>query len=311
MKQRIALMSIASRRTMLVLAGLFLLLALAPRRAHAGCSASLEQLRVEVTAGEQAFALLDLPGFLRHFERLQERLPRVCDVFSADDVVDVHVMFAMQAVIENEPQKMLRAFLGAIAARPDFVPSEELMPLGSPMRTQWERALNEPAGVGGRELPRRSGWFFVTDGQLSASRLPLGRNVLVQRFQRLQDGKVQGLQSWYILAGQLPYDVLRLPVERSSVVAQGPPVVSLQPKPAGRRSRGLALSGGLALGLGVGACVAAGQIKRRYRQESPVDAQDLDGQALLRWNRALGLSGITLGVGAAGLGLSALVVGEW
>jgi hypothetical protein len=234
-----------------------------------------------------AYRDLDLDGFRSRLERIRDEVPCLDTAVDRGQAAQVHFAYALGAVLDRDQDRMLRAVRGVLAAEPSFEPDDDIARPGSDLHVAFQLA-RRPRDPAVEPLPEGA---WVVDGEMGATDVPIDRNTLVQRVD------VMPVRTWYVEGPTLP--------EGLAPEVAAPP---LEVAPARRRSRPL-LAAGVGVGLASAASLASAAVlkDRYYDEENPPENPD----QVRSWNHVAGIGGWTLAVGAASLGLGAVVLGEW
>lgn len=255
--------------------------------AHAACPADPADLRRTLEEAGAAYLDLDLDGFRSRLERVRDDVPCLETALGPSQAARVHFAYALGAFLDRDQDRMLRAVRGVLAADPAFEPGEDVARPGSDLYVAFQLA-RRPRDPVVEPLPEGA---WVVDGRPGVDDVPLDRNTLVQRVD------VQPVRTWYVQEPVLPEGL-----------APPTPAPVLPQVEVRRRSRPL-----LAVGIGAGvvsvaALSGAAVLKDRYYDE---EDPPIDPDAVRTWNHVAGIGGWALATGAAGLGLGAVVLGEW
>ncbi len=122
-------------------------------------SATPSELSAELLAAEAAFEAMDLQGFESHQSAAMEVLPCLGQVLLPSDAAAVHRVQALGAFLAEDRAGTVAAFRAVASAEPSWTPSDELAPVGHPLREQHETARvlppsprEEVVGTGGTTL---------------------------------------------------------------------------------------------------------------------------------------------------------------
>jgi hypothetical protein len=261
---------------------------IAPVKALAECPLDPADLRRELDAAYSEYTDLDFDGFRARFTGVREEVSCLSATLDGDEAAQLHFAHALDAFLDRDQDRMLRAIRGVLAADPDYSPSSDVVRPGNGLFVAFELA-RQPREPVTEPLPAGS---YVVDGAPGSEAAPMDRNAVVHRVD------TQAVHSWYLDAPVLPLGL-------------APEVEPLAPAPLARRSRRsrALLGAGAGLGIAAGASLAAAAVlkDRYYDEEDPPG----NPEAVKAANLATGITGWTLATGAAGLGAAAMITWEW
>ena len=285
----------------------FLLLSLLVRSAHSACPVSSSQLGADLDAAYAAYAAFDLPTFTTRATVARDDLACVSEVLSPARSARVHLIEGLRAWVAKDPTAMTSSFRGLIASDPSFELPLDIAPNGSRVRTVFTDA--QAAGSGAtKDLTSGTGVSLRVDGAAPGHKIPVERAAVVQV------SGTAALQTWYLLGGDAPADLVAAvqgPPVQAPAVASGTRILDPAPVAAkhksGHTSLALLLSG---VGVGVASGVAlgvAGGLQDGLPKQPTEDAANKAYGA----NHLFGYGGFGLGAVALGLGATAVIVGKW
>lgn len=228
-----------------------------------------------------------------------------------DEVVsskDVAAFFRAQALghfLIGDTERALRALWTAKLTQPTYQFPESMAGVDHPLVRMYETVAYRPSEATVPLLAPESGSFFVNGGEDSNPGFAAGGRPYV--FQQVDEagGVVQTIA---VPAGGRPSYSARVGAKEVLVEDDDSVAVQAQTVAAKRASRGL-LVASLAAGVGsVAALAAAGSLRSQYNNAG-VEQGTLDG--VIRANRAVGVTGVSLGASSLGLGVGAVLVGRW
>lgn len=267
---------------------------------------SNQDLQAQLDKGEATFVALDDQGFDAALHEANLVVRCLSEPIAPVLATRLHWMNGLQLYLQEDPQRAAFALAAARTGQGLYVLSSAVLPKGHELWSLYENQTAEPVL---KEQPPPKDGVLLFDGEESTAR-PADRATVVQL--RLSDASIK--LSRYVLPGQgLPdygAEVVSPEVEQGHGGG-----VTLGTGTAGRVRR-RALNPWLAAGAGLAAAGAAtafllaDDARDRFVLDDPgysfEDLQAMQNQANRR-----GTAGVALGLGAAGLGVSAAFVGVW
>ena len=244
--------------------------------------ATAQKISQEISLGEAAYQNMDETEFHRVYASIQELVPCVSTPFNAAQATTFWRLQALAAFLERDEEAAVIAFQSVLAISPGYVLSENIAPVGHPLQSWFDRAVETPATLDDVLNPPRSGRIFI-DGSASIS-APLSRPYLFQMTN--EDGQL--VISQVVQAGQRPPDYA-----------------------AARESP---ISVPLAVTAGVSGAIAGGTwYLARARENTFWDPSTPtnDLEVLQRQANALGTVALSAGVVTLGTGAAAVFIGVW
>jgi len=266
---------------------LVLLFLAVPVLARAACPLDPSDLKRSLDDAYSKYTDLDFKGFHGAFDGARDDLHCLSGTLDPGQAAKLHFAYALQALLDRDQDKMLRAARAVLADAPKFRPSPDVARPGNGLYIAFEMARQPRESVTAK-LPADGRW--VVDGTAGATEVPLDRNTVVQRVD------TDPIETFYVDGSKLP----------PGLAPPAPPPVSARAsKHQSRTLLGVGIGVGLAAGASLG---AAAHLKDRYfdTQDPPVDPA-----GVRTWNHVSGISGWALAVGAAGLGAGAVVAWDW
>ncbi len=281
-----------------------LLLFLKITPATAACPVSPPVLQQQVEAAHSAYEAWDWDHFNDLVDRVRTSTACLSSVPDSELVRDLHLLEALVAARRMDAVGSMYAFRGVISVDPSFRLGTELAPAGSIQSMSFDNAIAaEPAPT--TSLP---GGDWILDGESDTVLLPLERAVLLQRW---PEGEPIGT---LYLSGTDNQGELETWIHLQTEVVQVEPAnAAARPRrrkaPAPGHPSWYLLAGAAGLAVLSGTCLT-----RAEALEGPFwdNLDDIDAaRRTFRTSRALAVTGEVAGVGAVGLGLTAVVVGNW
>jgi hypothetical protein len=265
---------------------------------------------------------MDAAGFERAVHQLREQITCPEAAVAPELAVRVHLVMALDAFTDREPERAREAFRAMLAIDPDWSPPASLAPRGNPLRELFDAAQRDDPALGADLAEPTVGSFYV-DGRPATER-PSDRPFVLQWIDEHGNAR---WSDWLPAGAHLPIEVLAAMHEEDPMdfFEQAPPppprpVDPVAPAPLERGGKGasvalLAGAGGAALasgGLLVAALVSRGQWQSAVDEcvtwggcEEAPDAALREHQELAQRARTLGYAaqggaGLALGLGIAG-----------
>jgi len=257
--------------------------------ALADCPVDPDRTTLELTtsleSAESSYKNADVDGFLAAADEMDAVLPCVAEIIPRSMVARLHRTFGMRAFVSRNNDRAAEAFSGARAIEPTYVFPPSMVPAQHPMAKLYTEAddtsTTEP-------VPKPSLGYVTFDGRRTLDR-PYSRVTLMQR---VDEGQVLG--TWYLW----PADTL--------------PSYEVWNPEAPAPSKGLPLSKTLLISAGAAALVAGGTYVAAGANRGAYNNADVAHKDALRSRtNALVFTSAGVGLAAAGLGASAVVVGQW
>jgi hypothetical protein len=265
------------------------MIALLMTAALADCPTKPERTTLELTssleAAETSYQNADVDGFLAAAGSMDAVIPCIGEVIPRSLVARVHRTFGMRAFVSRNNEQASKAFSGARNIEPMFAFPPEMVPTQHPMAKLYAEA-DDTGTTSPIERPAQGSFLF--DGRRTLDR-PYTR---VSLLQQVEDDEVLG--TWYLW----PKDPM--------------PDYAVWTPDTAKASKGFGVSKVLLIGAGAAAVIAGGTYaaagaNRSTYLDAPVEHKD----ALRSRTNALVVTSAGVGVVAAGLGATAVVMGQW
>jgi len=247
-------------------------------------------------ASARAYEAADLQGFVATSSRLEEMLPCLAEPLPRNVAANVHRMMGLRAFVDQRQEKSTAAFGAARSIEPSYRFPETMVPAGHPIMGNYEAV--DVSSVATREVPAPAEGYLHFDGRPATER-PTDLPTIAQLFDT--EGAVE--DTAYLWPGDGLFEYAERTGPASTPVPT--PISSTQ-----RRGPNLPLAvgaGGAAITSAVLYGVAASASSKFNSPATPYeDGPKLRAQA----NSFLVASG-GVGVVALGLGVGAVVAGQW
>ncbi len=283
-----------------------LALLFAPSVAGAACTAGAgtQEVTAAVERAEGAFGNVDIEEFNAATDAMAALLPCVNEVIPRNTAASIHRMQGLRAFVDRDPERATQAFAAARTIEPAYRFPELLVPEGHPVLRDYDAIpIDAPVVV---EIPKPAGGYIQVDGRTAYER-PTAWPVLVQIVS--DEGAVRDT-AYLRPSDPLPQYTVEEKVSRP-VAAAGTDTVGGGPEPVPVTvgpSVPIAALGGVALiTSGVMYLVANGASKA-YHDPSTAYTE-LDG--LRSRTNSMQVASVGLAAAGAGIGVTAVVVGQW
>ncbi len=260
--------------------------------ASASCPASSADVQTALEDAESAFGGMDLGAFRTATDRATEQVGCLREALPRSLAARLHRAEGLRAFVDNDVVRATAAFASARAIEPNYQFPEALVPAEHPVRDRYLQ--QDPLSGGEAAVPRPSDGQIEIDGRPGAAR-PVSRPVVTQWIRA--DGSIPA--SAYLWPGEPIFDY----TASAPGVATGP-VVEKKP----RTSIPLVIGAGVAAAAAGGTWLVSNAAYQSYYGDD-VAPKDLD--ALRGRSNSLFFASVGTGVAALGLGVGAVVVGQW
>lgn len=266
-----------------------------------------EALQRHLDAAQEAvFSTGDQTQFVSAMEAIEASIPCLDARLSSEQIAELHLAFALQAMVEGRSGKVVPSLHAAMAASPEFALSATQAPEGGPLREAQTEAqaliLSDSVNISAPDCV--SVWVDGQEAQARLSERPAFVQLLGPGGELLTSARVQGGEPSPTTSFVCP----------ALVDVRPPPPESSAERGQGRR---VALGAGAvgAAGATVGLLVASSEAKREWvalASKVRMDPESVDPAAFeAQERRTNALSAAALGAGVATAGLSAALVLTW
>jgi hypothetical protein len=273
-------------------------LGVAPATAQAACPTTTTVIDlIEVSeSSATAYEAADLQGFIETSSRLDSTLPCVSEPIPRNVAANIHRMMGLRAFVDQKKEKSVGAFGAARAIEPSYRFPETMVPQGHPIMAGYEAM--DISAVASKEVRKPAEGYLHFDGRPGSV-----RSVELPTVAQLFDGEGAVSVTAYLWPSDGMFDY----AEASADVVE----ITKNPAPiAGRRGPNVPLvlsAGGAAVLSGVFYGVAASASGKFNSPATPYE----DGPKLRAQTNTFLLASGGVGVAAIGLGIGAVVAGQW
>ena len=275
-----------------------LALGVASTPSEAACPSSVTVIDViEVSeSSATAYEAADLQGFIETSSRLESMLPCVSEPIPRNVAANLHRMMGLRAFVDQKKDKSEGAFGAARSIEPSYRFPETMVPPGHPIMARYE-AMDISAAAS-KEVKRPAEGFLHFDGRPGTLR-PASLPTVAQLF----DGEGAVSVTAYLWPADGMFDYVEASSDVSEIAVNSQTSVE-------KRGPNLPLAlgaGGAAVLSGVFYGVAASASGKFNSPATPYE----DGPKLRAQTNTFLLASGGVGVAAIGLGIGAVVAGQW